>query len=291
MTGHGRGECVRDGHNVAVEASSVNRKQADVSVSLPRDLEVLEPEIREEALGVVSRGRVTVRVSVSSSAGVERSMRGRVNMTLARSYVRELRSMARALRVSGDVSLELLARAPGVLEFEGGSVEPRDLWPTVRTALVESLTALVRMREREGRHLAAELRRLLTLMEKAAARIERHAPAVLERYRLQLCERIRAAGLPAPDPRDDRLMKEIVIYSDRSDVTEEIARLKSHFKQVRQCLGKTEPVGRTLDFLSQEMHREVNTIGSKANDSLISGEVVLLKTELEKFREQAQNVE
>ncbi len=128
-------------------------------------------------------------------------------------------------------------------------------------------------------------------MRKAAAKIRKQAPTVASRYRQQLIERVKTAGLEAPPAEDDRLLKEVVYFADRSDITEELTRLESHFQQFDDCLKSKEPVGRTLDFLAQEMNREVNTIGSKANDSLISREVVTLKAELERFREQAQNVE
>ena len=128
-------------------------------------------------------------------------------------------------------------------------------------------------------------------MRKCVARVRKQAPKSATRYRRQLIERIKKAGLPAPPPDDERLLKEIVFFADRSDISEELTRLQSHFKQFHDCTKSTEPVGRMLDFLAQEMNREVNTIGSKANDALISSEVVTLKAELEKFREQAQNVE
>jgi len=147
------------------------------------------------------------------------------------------------------------------------------------------------MREREGEHLGQDLVKRIDLMRRATLRIQKQVPAVAKRYRDQLIERIRNAGIEAPGLDDERLLKEIVYFSDRSDISEELTRLQSHFQQFAQGLKSRDPIGRMLDFLAQEMNREVNTIGSKANDSLISQEVVTLKTELEKFREQAQNVE
>jgi uncharacterized protein (TIGR00255 family) len=147
------------------------------------------------------------------------------------------------------------------------------------------------MRVREGAHLAEDLAARVAVMSKCVARIERQSPKSAERYRRQLVERIQGAGLPAPGADDERLLKEVVLFADRSDISEELSRLRSHFKQFDDCVKSSEPVGRTLDFLAQEINREINTIGSKANDSLISREVVTLKAELEKFREQAQNVE
>ena len=158
-------------------------------------------------------------------------------------------------------------------------------------ALKKALAQMVRMREREGAHLAQDLAQRIAVMRQAAAQIQKHAPTVAERYRQQLIERIKSAGLEAPVAEDERLLKEVVYFADRSDISEELTRLQSHFQQFEDGRKSKEPVGRMLDFLAQEINREVNTIGSKANDSLISREVVTLKAELEKFREQAQNVE
>jgi uncharacterized protein (TIGR00255 family) len=161
----------------------------------------------------------------------------------------------------------------------------------VEKALNQGLTALLKMREREGSHLARDLVLRISVMQKSVAQIQKQAPATVENYRQNLHERIKAAGLENIAPDDERLLKEIVVFADRSDITEELTRLQSHFAQFADCVKSKEPVGRTLDFLAQEMNREINTIGSKANDAVISREVVTLKAELERFREQAQNVE
>jgi uncharacterized protein (TIGR00255 family) len=147
------------------------------------------------------------------------------------------------------------------------------------------------MREREGAHLAKDLALRVTVMRKSVAQIQQQAPTTAENYRRNLLERVKAAGLENIAADDDRLLKEVVLFADRSDITEELTRLQSHFLQFADCCKSKEPVGRTLDFLAQEMNREINTIGSKANDAAISREVVALKAELERFREQAQNVE
>jgi len=147
------------------------------------------------------------------------------------------------------------------------------------------------MREREGSHLAKDLTARIGIMRTAVEKIQKQAPQTAENYRKQLLDRIKAAGIENIAPDDERLLKEIVLFADRSDISEELTRLQSHFQQFADCCKSKEPVGRTLDFLAQEMNREINTIGSKANDAVISREVVTLKAELEKFREQAQNVE
>jgi uncharacterized protein (TIGR00255 family) len=290
MTGYGRGDCSKDGFKITVELSSVNRKQTEISVNLPREMELLEAQVRDRINRHIARGRLTVRVSLHAGAG-KASARMHLNIPLARAYTRELNRLAKQLKLPGPVSLDQLARAPGVLQTDEELAVGEDLWPAVEKALKKALSRMVKMREREGAHLAQDLAKRIAVMRKSAARIQRHAPTVAKRYRQQLIERIRSAELEAPGAEDERLLKEVVYFADRSDISEELTRLQSHFQQFADGLKSKEPVGRMLDFLAQEMNREINTIGSKANDRLISREVVTLKAELEKFREQAQNVE
>jgi uncharacterized protein (TIGR00255 family) len=290
MTGYGRGECSQDGFKITVELSSVNRKQTEISVNLPREIEMLEAPIRDLINRHVARGRLTVRVSVHAGAS-KCSARMHLNAPLAKAYARELNRLAKQLRLPGPVTLDQLARAPGVLQTDAELAVEEDFWPAVEKALKQALSQMVKMREREGAHLAQDLAHRMELMRKAATQIQKHAPGVAKRYRQQLLDRIASAGLETPGGEDERLLKEVVYFADRSDISEELTRLRSHFQQFHDCQRSKEPVGRMLDFLAQEMNREINTIGSKANDSLISREVVTLKAELEKFREQAQNVE
>ncbi|MDB6124695.1 MAG: hypothetical protein JWQ71_3688 [Pedosphaera sp.] len=290
MTGYGRGECAQNGFKVTVEISSVNRKQSEISLVLPRELEVLEAQIRDVLNRSIARGRLTVRVTLHSADG-KTSDKVRLNAPLARAYARELNRLAKDLKLTGPLSLDLLARAPGVFETNEEMADAEDFWPAVNTALGKALGTLLKMREREGAHLAKDLSSRIELMHKATVQVQKRSPEVQKRYREQLIQRIKSAGVEAPAVDDERLIKEIVYFADRSDISEELTRLQSHFQQFNDCLSSKEPVGRTLDFLAQEMNREINTVGSKANDSLISRAVVTLKTELEKFREQAQNVE
>jgi uncharacterized protein (TIGR00255 family) len=178
-----------------------------------------------------------------------------------------------------------------VLESDADLDDAEAFWPAVAKALAQALTMLVRTREREGAHLRKDLRHRINLMRRAVARVARNAPQVQQRFRESLLARIDRAGLNGTGIEMERIHQEVVLFADRSDITEELTRLQSHFQQFDDCLKTQEPVGRKLDFLAQEMNREINTIGSKANDATISREVVELKTELEKFREQAQNVE
>lgn len=290
MTGYGRGECARDGFKITVELSSVNRKQAEIAVNLPREMEVLEAPLRDVVNRHIARGRLTGRISLHTAGG-KAAARQHINVPLAAAYARELAKLARQLKLAGPVTLDQLVRAPGVFQTDEQLAEAEDLWPAVEHALKQALAALVRMRVREGAHLAKDLTARIGIMRKCVTRVQAQAPKATARYRAQLIERIKSAGLATPPPDDERLLKEVVLFADRSDISEELTRLQSHFQQFEDCRKSGEPVGRMLDFLAQEMNREVNTIGSKANDALIAREVVTLKAELEKFREQAQNVE
>lgn len=290
MTGYGWGECSQDGLKVTAELSSVNRKQSEISVVLPRELEVLEAQVRDAVNQQVARGRVTARVSLHVAEGKE-AARVQINRPLAKAYARELNRLARELKLDGAIPLDLLVRAPGVLQSTDEVADAEEFWPAVEKALGRALQMLVKMRQREGAHLKKDLVSRIAIMSKAVERVRKQAPQVQQRYQQQLLERLNAAGLTEFKLDDERLLKEVVLFADRSDISEELTRLQSHFQQFDDCVQSSEPIGRTLDFLAQEMNREINTIGAKANDSLISRDVVLLKTELEKFREQAQNVE
>jgi len=290
MTGYGRGERSQDGFKITVELNSVNRKQAEISLYLPREMEMLEAQVRDAINRSIARGRITVRVSLHAGEG-QASAKMHLNVPLAKAYARELNRLAAQLKLSDSVTLDHLVRAPGVLQTDEQIAGGEDFWPAVEVALKQALTALLKMREREGAHLARDLSSRVGVMRQSVAKVKKHAPTVAEKYREQLMARIKSAGIEAPGVDDERLTKEIVYFADRSDISEELTRLESHFQQFDDCVKSKEPVGRTLDFLAQEMNREINTIGSKANDSLISRDVVTLKTELEKFREQAMNVE
>jgi len=288
MTGYGRGEAALKGVKVTVEVSSVNRKQSEISVVLPRDLEVLEAQVRDEINQRVSRGRLTARICASAADGAGKMV---LDVELAREYAKDLRKLAKELKLTDSVTLDMVARAPGVMQPAGEIDDAEAFWPAVQKALKAALDALVKMREREGAHLAKDLKQRIDSLRQSLVTVEKRAPQVAARYREQLIERIKAAGVPVPGVDDERMIKEVFYFADRSDISEEITRLKSHFQQFDDCVAQKEPVGRTFDFLAQEINREVNTIGSKANDTELSREVVAMKAEVEKFREQIQNVE
>ncbi len=288
MTGQGRGECTRDGVRVVVELRAVNRRQTEIMVQLPELLVPLEARVRDLVGTMVSRGRCEVRVQLELPGGMAPA---RVNVAVAKAYAAELARLAMELGRAEVPSLEVLIRCPGVLEAGSGGSDAEIHWGTLEEALRAALGSMDQMRRREGEALASDLSDRIRLLREATERVRERAPQVMVRYREALTQRLRAAGLEGISVEDERILKELVVYADRSDISEELARLASHFQQFEDCRRSKDAVGRTLDFLAQEMNREINTIGSKANDALISAEVVRLKTELERFREQAQNVE
>ncbi len=288
MTGYGRGEAAGNGRKFTVEINSVNRKQTDVLVSLPRELADLENRVRDQVNAAVARGRLNVLVNLAE--GRASTPRLDLDLDLARKYRDALRTLKEELDLAGEVDVESVLRSPGVVRISEEGITAGEAWPAITLAVRDALGDLVIMREREGKHLAKELIRLLKEIRQCLKKIRVLHPGVVKRHTEALRERIAIAGFDlAAD--DDRIRKEIVLFADRSDVTEEIARLESHMAQFAHHLRGHEPVGRTLDFLTQEIFRELNTLGAKANDAEISQLVVACKAGMERIREQVQNIE
>jgi len=288
MTGYGRGQSVHDGAKFSVELNSVNRKQSDVVVNLPRELAELEPRVRDAINAEITRGRLTVVIAFHAGASTPQNLA--LDYQLARTYYDAMLGLQKELGAGGEVSIEAVLRAPGVLKAPEEQISPDTAWPHVEAALRAALADLLKMREHEGKHLAADLRKRLKIVRDSVKKIRKLQPDVVKRHREQLRERITRAGIDLPVD-DDRLLKEIAIFADKSDVTEELTRLASHFDQFEHHLAKNEPAGRTLEFMCQEIGREFNTLGAKANDAEISQLVVTCKAEMEKIREQIQNIE
>ena len=288
MTGYGRGEAARGGAKFTVEISTVNRKQAELSLYLPRELDALESRARDEINAKVSRGRIAARVQWTAKSGDRAQVE--IDRNLAKEYAREYRKLATDLKLDGEVSLDTILRAPGVLQTSEEELDVESLWTPLRTAVRAALKELLAMRAREGGNLKKDLQKRIDALQKSVKAVKRQAPKTMRRHREALLDRLNQSGLDLKLD-DERVLKEVAMFADRIDISEELTRLESHFGQFTDYAKAKGPVGRTLDFLSQEMNREVNTIGSKANDPVISRVVVAMKSELEKFREQVQNVE
>jgi len=288
MTGYGRGQSAFNGAKISVELNSVNRKQSDVTVSLPRELSELEPRLRDVINTRISRGRLNVVVACVN--GTNASTKTALDTALAATYYRAMLDLQKELKVGGEISIETILRAPGVLRISEEQIAGEKVWPHLESALNEALDDLVKMREKEGKHLAKDLIKRLKIVRMSLRKIRLQVPGVIKKYRQTLHERIQKAGIEVAAD-DERLVKEIIFFADKSDVSEELTRLESHFAQFAHTLRKNEPVGRTLDFITQEISREFNTLGSKANDADVSQLVVICKAEMEKIREQIQNIE
>ena len=288
MTGYGRGEAARGGAKFTVEISTVNRKQAELSLYLPRELDALESRARDEINTKVSRGRIAARVQWVNKSGERAQVE--IDRNLAKEYSKEYRKLATDLKLGGEVSLDTILRAPGVLQTSEEELDVESLWAPLRKAVRAALNELLAMRAREGANLKMDLQKRIETLQKSVQAVKRQAPKTVRRHREALLDRLNQSGLDLKLD-DERVLKEVALFADRIDITEELTRLESHFGQFADYAKAKGPVGRTLDFLSQEMNREVNTIGSKANDPVISRLVVTMKSELEKFREQVQNVE
>ena len=287
MTGFGRGEETTASFRAEVEASSVNRKQAEVSLSLPRGLAELEPQLRKQTLTKISRGRVNILVKLTA-------------LDASSSALQVDTAKAKALKLAFDqLSIELdqpfeLTAQDFLRQGEQFLIESgHDLdlvTPAIEPALSKALSALLVARQEEGQALKNDLSTRLAVLQELTRQVTETAPEVPVRQRELLTQRLKDSGL-AIDSSDERVLKEIALFCDRCDISEELTRLAAHFQKFSELLDASEPVGRPLDFLCQELNREFNTIGSKANNSAIAHHIVSAKTELEKIREQVQNIE
>ena len=289
MTGFGAGHATLAGLKVDVELGSVNRKQFDLRVSLPRTLAVLEPRVRELVQSRVARGSLTatVRISVSGRSQLEGVT---VDQHLSEVYVKALRRTAKELHLDDDLTASVLLRLPEVIRYREITEDSDKVWKLLKKALGQALNELVAMRQREGASLADDLLKRFDHLTARRASLCTLAPKVPERYRARLAKRLADAGIGTSEL-DEVIARELVVFVDRADITEELVRLESHFKQAHRLMRTKTPTGRALDFLCQEMFREINTVGSKGNDARISKEVISFKAELEAIREQVQNIE
>lgn len=288
MTGYGRGESNLPGKKFSVELKAVNHRYSEVVLRLPRSLSQFEDRIRKVIQARVARGRVDGFFSQEESG--EKATVVKVDKALAAAYYKAVRELQESLDIPGDIKIKYLTDLPGVLVVEEPSEDIEELWPAILEAVEAALESLIRMRETEGTQLASDLLRRINRIALLNQQIKERAPTVVEEYREKLMMRLNdfiKDGILDPE----RLAAEVVVFADRSNITEETVRLASHLKQVRACLEEDQPAGRKLDFLVQEMNREINTVGSKANDLEISRHVIEVKSEIEKIREQVQNLE
>ncbi|ATO36501.1 MULTISPECIES: YicC/YloC family endoribonuclease [Geobacillus] len=287
MTGFGTSTKKTDRLMVTVEMKSVNHRFCEISIRLPRQWLVFEDKIKKAISPYVRRGKVEVFVTIAGEGLVKRKIH--IDWDLLAQYWAGLQEAAKRFSLDGNVTTAELLRLNGaveVVEEEGGNEE---IEPLLLAAVDEAARALMAMRQQEGKALVADLRARLHEIEAGVTAIEQRAPLVVEQYRERLARRLREWVPAAVD--EARLLTEVAVFAEKADINEELKRIRSHLMQMADALETDEPVGRKLDFLVQELNREVNTIGAKANDSVIAAQVVEMKSALEKMREQVQNVE
>lgn len=288
MTGFGRGEAIADGVVWRAEMSSINRKQLEIVVRLPNELGELETSLRNKLAEKISRGRV--QVSITADRGNHAAASLQVDEVLAEKYFISLARITRKLGIPADVSASDITRWPGVFSLEQSEWTTEEAQPFIEKAVHAALQQMLAMRHAEGANLKTDIENRLQTLQNLLQSAAELSPQVVAKYRDALRQRLTDAGLPLPLD-DERLIKEIGLFADRCDISEEITRAQSHMAQFQTYMNSGEPVGRSLDFLSQELFREINTMGSKANHATLAQTVVRAKTELEKIREQVQNIE
>lgn len=288
MTGYGKSEQTIDSLNVTVEIKSVNHRYFEFSARVPREYGFLEEKLKKYCNSLITRGKVECYVSVEDLE--EREMEVNVNETLAAGYVKALKELSERFGLKDDISAVTLSRYPDVITLHKASEDEDRIWNAVKTVAETAVSKFIEMRETEGSKLRGDILSRADYIIECVEFIEGRSPETVREYNEKLKQRMKELlGDAAVD--EQRLLNEAAIYADKIAVDEETVRLRSHISQLREFMNSSEAIGRKLDFLVQEINREANTIGSKAQDVDIAKKVIAIKAEVEKIREQVQNVE
>jgi uncharacterized protein (TIGR00255 family) len=289
MTGFGRATSDEEGQgSFSIEIKSINHRYLDLNVRMPRSMISLEEKVRKFIGENLSRGKVDIFINYTNYT--KQSIEAKFNRALGDSYTKALEEIRERYDVRDDISVSLIARFPDVIYVEESEEDLDEIWKSLLSALKKSVSLLISMREREGDKLYEDILKKCDIIKENLKLIEEHSPRIAADYKKKLTERIKELlGENVVD--ENRLNLELAIFADKSSIDEEITRLHSHISQVKETLKSEEPVGRKLDFLVQEMNREANTIASKANDLEITNIALNIKNDIEKIREQIQNIE
>jgi len=290
MTGYGRAETVIEGRSLVVEIKSLNHRNLEVMVRVPPFLSFLEIDIKKRISSRISRGRVEIGIRVDTEGDVTGEEKLRINLPLICNYYSLLNQVREELELTDRVTLEMIAKFRNGIYIADAEIDSEKAWATLAEALDGATDSLITMKEREGELLYEDFIERLRVIGDEMKRLESMAPQVTEEYQKRLSERI-GELIEGMEIDEMRLAQEIAIMAAKSDINEELVRLGSHMNQFKEMLDESESTGRKLDFLIQEMHREINTIGSKSSDLEISRNVIEIKNELAKLREQVQNIE
>lgn len=288
MTGYGKSEQTIDSLNVTVEIKSVNHRYFEFSARVPREYGFLEEKLKKYCNSLITRGKVECYVSVEDLE--EREMEVNVNETLAAGYVKALKELSERFGLKDDISAVTLSRYPDVITLHKASEDEERIWNAVKTVAETAVSKFIEMRETEGSKLRWDILSRADYIIECVEFIEGRSPETVREYNEKLKQRMKELlGDASVD--EQRLLNEAAIYADKIAVDEETVRLRSHISQLREFMNSSEAIGRKLDFLVQEINREANTIGSKAQDVDIAKKVIAIKAEVEKIREQVQNIE
>ncbi len=288
MTGFGRCEVQKDSRKFTVELKGVNHRYLDVNIRMPKKLNFFETAIRALLKSYVSRGKVDIFITYEDSSQAQVSVK--YNATLAAEYLRYLKQMEEEFGLENDVRVSTLSRYPEVFTMEEQSEDETELWNGLKEALEGAFAQFVETRTAEGENLKKDILEKLAVLEEQVAYVEERSPQIVAEYRAKLEEKVHEL-LADTQIEDSRIAAEVILFADKICTDEEVVRLKSHIQHMRNTLEEKEGIGRKLDFIAQEMNREANTILSKANDLEVSNHAISLKTEIEKIREQIQNIE
>ncbi|MBN1212438.1 MAG: YicC family protein [candidate division Zixibacteria bacterium] len=288
MTGYGHAELKTKLGRFIVEISSVNSRFLDYYIKLPRQLYSLEIKIKELVAEKISRGKVNINVELEESESVPGKYT--INEKAVREYYRQLLSLKKSLKLAGELTIRDLLLLPDVAEPELLTYDLDGIWKKLQKVIQKAIGEMIVMREQEGRALASEMKVRLAQMDRTAAEIEKKSANAVDVYREKLTRRIKEL-LDTPLADANRLEEEVILFADRTDITEELTRLRIHIEQFGKTLKQKEQIGKKLNFILQEMNRETNTIGAKCSEFSISSQVIHLKEEIEKLREQVQNIE
>lgn len=289
MTGFGRGEAQVGNKTFSIEIKSVNHRYLDMNIRMPKQFLNFEESMRKLIKEQVRRGKVDVFVNYETLEGAHGEVK--VDLELAKGYYESLNAIGEHLSITHDVNTLAIGRFPEVISLETKEEDEKVIEEGINFALSQALSQLSAMRQNEGEKTGKDLFNQLKEIDGSVEIIEKFAPTQVEQYREKLMERIRELVQNQLDIDEERIQGEVVFFADKSNINEEIVRLKSHGEQFKKTLDAQEPMGRKLDFIIQEMNREINTIASKSHSIEISNEVVLVKSALEKIREQVQNIE
>ena len=288
MTGFGRCEVLKDSRKFTVELKSVNHRYLDVNIRMPKKLNFFETSIRTLLKSYADRGKVDIFITYEDLSQSQVSVK--YNAALAEEYLKYLNQMAEEFSLDNDVRVSTLSRYPEVFTMEECSEDEDELWNGLKEALEGAFSQFVEMRTKEGERLKEDILLKLDLLSEQIRFIEERSPQIIAEYRTKLEEKMREL-LEDTQIDDNRIAAEVILFADKICTDEEVVRLKSHIQHMKETLEESNGIGRKLDFIAQEMNREANTILSKANDLDISNRAISLKTEIEKIREQIQNIE